>query len=335
MNSHIGIDFVVLWVDPNDKKWQKTRYKYAKELESECIDNRESRYRDWELFKYWFRGVEKFAPWVDKIHLVTYGHVPKWLNTDHPKLNIVKHSDFMPKEALPTFNTNAIELSLHRIPGLSEQFVLFNDDVFILKNVKPTDFFKKGLPVNTMALFAIMPTNNGKNFHEVVARNVAIINKHFDFAKVKKKEIKKYLSLKQREWVIFTYPLLIYNHFVGFRNYHVSNSYLKKTYRELWKKEPKILEQTVSNRFRNNKYDVSDWLINYWQFAKGDFLQRDAHFGISLPINNKRVPKIIAHQRYRELCLNDVDDIENCDEVRREVSKSFEEILSDKSSFEK
>ena len=46
-----------------------------------------NRYRDWNNLRYWFRGVEKFAPWVRKIHFVTWGHIPDWLDTTNPKIN--------------------------------------------------------------------------------------------------------------------------------------------------------------------------------------------------------------------------------------------------------
>ena len=90
------IDFVILWVDGSDKEWLNEKNKYS----NEKIDvvNDAKRYRDYDLLKYWFRGVEQNAPWVNKIHLVTYGHLPKWLDTTHPKLNIVNHKDFIPAE---------------------------------------------------------------------------------------------------------------------------------------------------------------------------------------------------------------------------------------------
>ena len=115
-------------------------------------DTRNVRYRDWDTLKYWFRGVEKYAPWVNKIHFVTYGHLPKFLNTNNPKLNIVNHKDFIPKEYLPTFSANPIELNLHRIKDLSEQFVFFNDDMFVINKVKSTDFFKNGKPRDMASL---------------------------------------------------------------------------------------------------------------------------------------------------------------------------------------
>ena len=91
--------------------------------------------------RWWFRAVEKFAPWVNKIHFVTYGHLPKWLNIDNPKLNIAKHSDFIPQKYLPTFSSFPIEVNLHRIKGLAERFVYFNDDMFLLKTSKKRIIF--------------------------------------------------------------------------------------------------------------------------------------------------------------------------------------------------
>ena len=121
--------------------------------------------------KYWFRGVEKYAPWVNQIHFITCGHLPNWLNTNHKKLHIVKHSDYMPKDSLPTFNSNAIELLIHKIDGLSEQFVLFNDDIFIIDKVKESDFFKNGIPCNTMSLAAIIADKNGKHYQTIANNN--------------------------------------------------------------------------------------------------------------------------------------------------------------------
>lgn len=333
-NNYEKIDFVVLWVDSNDKKWQKSRAKYANETGSlKYMDNADERYRDWELFKYWFRGVEKFAPWVNKVHLVTCGHIPKWLNTKHPKLHVVKHSDFMPKEALPTFNTNAIELCIHNIPGLAEQFVLFNDDVFITGNLKHTDFFKEGIPVNTMSLLAITPSGE-RQYSRTLVNNIEIINDHFNFSEFKKDNLFDCLSIKQGRYLLTTIPLLLYKDFPGFKNYHIANSYLKSTFKTVWHEEPNILKTTILSKFRNYDTNVSDWLINYWQFASGDFIQRSHRFGSSSFINDSNIPKIIEKQKYKILCINDKDDIEDFESVKENVRSAFEKILPDKSGFE-
>ena len=140
----MDIDFVVLWVDGSDPVWQAEKAKYqGKTLDD---SNAPNRFRDWGLMPYWFRAVEKFAPWVRKIHFVTCGHVPAFLNLAHPKLHHVKHEGFLPPEVLPTFSSHAIEMNLHRIPGLAEHFVYFNDDMFLIRSVPETAFFRDGLP---------------------------------------------------------------------------------------------------------------------------------------------------------------------------------------------
>jgi len=90
--------------------------------------------------RYSLRSVHLFAPWVRKIHIVTAGQVPPWL-TPHPKVQLVDHKEILPSEALPTFNSHAIETALHRIPGLAEHWIYFNDDMFLGHLVRPDIFF--------------------------------------------------------------------------------------------------------------------------------------------------------------------------------------------------
>lgn len=79
------IDFVISWVDENDSKWISKKNKYKKA-------NDEARFRDYGTLKYVFRSIEKFAPWVHKVYLITDNQVPKWLNLDSDKVwNIVNY----------------------------------------------------------------------------------------------------------------------------------------------------------------------------------------------------------------------------------------------------
>ena len=80
------IDFVIAWVDGNDEKWllEKSKYSLVKENDQSKI-----RYRDWENLKYLFRGIEKYAPWVNNVFFITYGHLPSWLNVNNDKLKIL------------------------------------------------------------------------------------------------------------------------------------------------------------------------------------------------------------------------------------------------------
>ena len=141
------IDFVIAWVDGNDPEWRREKSDRISGISGfDRVDDREERYRDWDNLHYWFRGVEKFAPWVRKIHLVTWGHIPHWLNIEHPKLNIVRHEEFISEKFCPTFNSHTIEWNLHRIPDLSENFVYFNDDIFLLKSIAAEDGWKMRNP---------------------------------------------------------------------------------------------------------------------------------------------------------------------------------------------
>ena len=105
------IDFVITWVDNSDPEWRERCLRYAKE-EGRSITISSERYRDWDNLRYWFRGVETFAPWVNKVHFITCGHLPKWLNPQAEKLNIVKHSDYMDERYLPTFSSHPIEFCM-------------------------------------------------------------------------------------------------------------------------------------------------------------------------------------------------------------------------------
>ena len=93
--------------------------------------------------KYSLRSLEKYAPWINKVYIVTNGQIPKWLNLDNPRVKIVTHDQIMPKYALPTFNSMAIEANLAHIPDLSEKFLYSNDDTFFGNNATPSFFFSK------------------------------------------------------------------------------------------------------------------------------------------------------------------------------------------------
>lgn len=85
-------------------------------------------------------------PFIDRIHLVVAreSQVPEWVNRD--TVDVVLHSQIMPADKLPTFNSSMIEMFLHRIPGLTERFLYFNDDMYTLRPCSEEDFFPGGRP---------------------------------------------------------------------------------------------------------------------------------------------------------------------------------------------
>jgi UDP-N-acetylglucosamine-lysosomal-enzyme len=100
-----------------------------------------NRFRDNEELRYSLRSIWKFAPWVHHVYIVTNGQVPHWLDLEHPRITVVPHSTILPAEHLPTFSSPAIESGLHKIPGLADHFIYFNDDVMLGSQIWPDDFY--------------------------------------------------------------------------------------------------------------------------------------------------------------------------------------------------
>ncbi|XP_022336372.2 N-acetylglucosamine-1-phosphotransferase subunits alpha/beta-like [Crassostrea virginica] len=101
-----------------------------------------SRFEDNDELRYSLRSVEKYAPWVRHVFIVTNGQIPHWLDLENPRVTIVTHEEIFPnKTHLPTFSSPAIEANIHRIPGLSKKFIYMNDDVMFGKEVWPEDFY--------------------------------------------------------------------------------------------------------------------------------------------------------------------------------------------------
>lgn len=325
------IDFVLMWVDGNDPEWQSEKSKYDVKSSG---DKRNIRFRDWDNLYYWFRSVEKFAPWVNKIHFVTWGHTPEWLNKEHPKLNIVCHTDFLEKENLPVFNSRAIEINLHRIPGLAEQFVYFNDDMFITKPVKETDFFVKGLPKD-VAIPNPCPSTQRLGIGCAISNNMEIINTQFNKRDSIKKNLFKWYNFKYGKHIIASIAMIPWSNFASFLSTHIPHSYLKSTFEEVWEKEKDILKKTSKSRFRN-KENVNQWLMRYWQLASGNFMPRSINDGQNFMLSNSNNTALnaIENQKYKLICLNDTVKIDDFDNVKTEIKHAFNKLLPDKSKYE-
>ncbi|MEX0426470.1 Stealth CR1 domain-containing protein [Nocardioides sp. DS6] len=140
---HFPIDVVYTWVDGGDPAWEASRAERLADLEGTAATRESSgraRFVSRDELRYSMRSVHLFAPWVRRIHLVTASQVPTWL-VDHPKVRLVDHKEILPPEALPTFNSHAIEAALHKIPDLAEHWIYLNDDVFLGRPLSPETFF--------------------------------------------------------------------------------------------------------------------------------------------------------------------------------------------------
>lgn len=326
------IDFILTWVDGSDPAWQKERARYCKEPDSAGAS---AQYRDWGTLRYWFRAVEKFAPWVNRVHFVTSGQIPGWLNMDHPKLHWVRHADYMLPEYLPTFCSHPIELNFHRIDGLEEQFVYFNDDTFITAPVKPEDFFRNGLPCDSAALSALIPSVKGEAITHILFNDLLLINANFNKRACLKGNLRKWLNLRYGKGALKTLYYLPLRKFSGFENPHLPNSYLKSTFEEVWRAEGDALDAVSRNKFRTDQ-DVNQYLMRYWRLVKGEFSPRSPKVGACCEIGTDN-PAIERHLRRGDvklLCANDQSGLPDFEEQKRWLCGIMDSLLPEKSGYE-
>ena len=329
----MDIDFVITWVDMDDPKWQLEFEKHAGKKGNTKNGVSDARFRDYGFLKYWFRGVDKFAPWVRKIHFITCGQKPEWLDENHPKINLVNHEDYIPSQFLPTYNSVVIERYLHKIPDLADHFVYFNDDFFIINHIDTTRFFRNGLPCD-IAAFTYNPSSS--QWYKRIKNNLRIINRQFEKKEVMERDHHKWFDKSYGSRAKWNYILKPYNKFITLRTPHNAQPYLKSTFEEVWAVAEKELTETSVNKFRALS-DYTPELFRTWQICKGNFEPYNTYQDTKmfpLMIKPKQAIKAIYNQSYKLICLNDNIHIRNYNEVMESIKGAFESILPEKSSFE-
>ncbi len=133
------IDAVYTWVDGAAPGHAENLAQHSRSDH----DRNPNRTRDnLELLRFSLRSLERFAPWIRRVVLVTQRpQIPAWLELSEPSLRIVHHDEIIDAEHLPTFNSFAILSNLHRIPGLSRLCLYFSDDYLLAGPVARSDFF--------------------------------------------------------------------------------------------------------------------------------------------------------------------------------------------------
>ncbi|WP_010254887.1 Stealth CR1 domain-containing protein [Treponema primitia] len=327
------IDFVVLWVDGADPEWINSFNKYSEKRNvsfDSTIDISKKRYDDNGLLRYWFRGIEENAPWVHKVFFITSGQKPSWLNTNHKKICWVKHEDYISQEYLPVFNCNPLEVNLHRIKGLSDTFVYFNDDMYLINPIKENFFFRGGLPRDHAILNAIEPRFWGHIF----VNNLIEINKYFKKHKSIVHNLFKWFNIQYGIHMLRTIVLLPWPKFNSFLVSHMPQAYLKSTYNEVWDHCEHILHATSTHRFRTIG-DANQYIFRFWQLAKGTFSPSPFMIGKRFfNITEKNINAIeqaVKNKSVKEICLNELDDSPSCFERLQDI---LEKKFPVKSSFE-
>lgn len=334
-----NIDIVLPWVDGSDPQWLQEKNDWHYRLNPDAESNSDIRYQSWDNLNYWFRAIETYLPWFHKIYFITYGHIPDFLNLDHPRLKIIRHEDFIPREFLPTFQVNTIEMNLHRIPELSENIIYFNDDTFPLQSIAEEYYYKDNMVCDEAIETPIIPLLFGEiaryTWH-MRALNTAVINRHFNKREVQSAHYEKWFYEGYGDLLERNQSLRYWNNFVGFRDPHVPLALKKTTFKKVWEEEPDILRRTCESKFRNDSC-VNQWLVRYWQLCTGEFVPRRT-LGKSYTVtvdNCDEMVEVIREQKQPMICLNEGCTADEFELVKNRIKEAFQMLLPLKSSFEK
>ena len=292
------MDIVITYVNGLDPVWQSDYEKYNNQPVVE------KRFRDWGTLRYLFRGIAENMPFIRKVHLVVSheSQVPEWL--DRNEVNVVLHKDIIPADFLPTFNCNPIEMHLHRIEGLDEEYLYFNDDVFPMKPCKATDFFDKG------RCFL------GMTHHLFVWDMFKSICRNSD------RTARKALGLK---------PSLLF-----LRPQHVCTPMFKSACEEVYGRVPAEIAKTSSARTRNGE-NLNQYLFLDYMYLKGQLINKrlsKKHFSVGI-VSVAKLHKFITKPSHKLVCINDVQlSEERYAELREVQLRAFEERFPQKSKYE-
>lgn len=283
------IDFVFPYVNANDAAWaEEYRRVIGKELSVE-------RYRDPGTLEILIRLIEKNLPWVSVIHLVladsTTAHA---FLSQHRKVRVVRHSKFIPKDHLPTYNSSVIESYLHRIPGLSEFFIYGNDDVFPVKPLRPEDFFD---------------FETGKVKLDITMVPFDIARRPFD--DLRKSAATKLLRVDDVLYVPF--------------QSHLLSPYRRSYYRRAYDEYSDVIE-AAHTRVRDNSRNVNQYFFGYWLYLR-NLTTPPMNLGCSQLAHKAAICLDEIFAQSRLVCLNDSGNIGG-GEYRRVWRKIKMKLLS-------
>lgn len=340
------IDFVIPWVDPNDPKWQKDKNNYSKTYTG---DKSNKLFNDLDTLKFVLRSIEKNCSWYNKIFLITYGHIPNWLNIKHPNLEIVTHKElYFNIDHLPTFNSQSIEMNLANLKGLSEHFIYMNDDFIIMNKINKSRFFINSKPVDFLSHGWV---KRGSLFQKLRGRDVwvnslnnclSLINKKFTTNQLLNTSL--YHSSYRIQDKISNFLLKhIYRNILWLEHWHHPQPYLLSNIKKVHAEFSKEMDISSSNKFRSNN-DLLQYIYRYWNLASNNFIPFKHNDGYVLMIQdlNALEEGLLHIQKNKHLnfvCFNDqLKDLTSEHEfnlIKQELITFLGSKLFRKSSFER
>jgi hypothetical protein len=281
------IDAVYTWVDGSDELW-RDRWRVARGehpvLSFQSAN--ESRYADREELRYSLRSINLYAPWIRRIYLVTDDQLPYWLNPDSAELTVVSHRELFTAGArLPTFNSHAIESQLHRIPGLSEHFIYFNDDMFLGRAIGPSTFFHANGVAKFFPSTTALVATGDPTFDELPVTAAGKNNRH-----VIRQRFGRIIAQKMKH-----------------APYAMRRSVMENIAQEL----DQHVTRTRDSQFRSpHDLSIASSLHHYWSYLQGTSVPGSLSY-LYTDLNDvetsRRLFRLLRRRDFDTFCLNDTD----------------------------
>ena len=227
-----SIDAVITWVDGSDKEYKKRLEKHLT-----TSTNYKKQYLQANEIEYCVKSILKFAPFVRRIFIVTDNQKPSFNGLKDlivsKKVKVVDHKEIFKgyEKYLPTFNIRSIDAVLHRIEDLSEMFVYFNDDVFLINKIREEDWFVE----NKVVLMGKWAKSYSINPIKVLSgkfKKLFGLRPSFNASQSKAAN----LSGFKKEY---------------FKSYHTARPQIKSLIKEFYHKNPESLIDQIKYRFRH------------------------------------------------------------------------------------
>ena len=308
------IDLVYLWVDGDDPKWLAKKNQFlGKIVDMHSEATTKARYVDNGEFRYSLRSVEKNAPWIRRIFIVTDDQTPEWLDLQNEKVRIIDHRQILPAESLPCYNTGVIEHFLWKIPDLAEHFLFANDDTFFNRALSPDFFFtSEGFPViRLQRVFFGKLKNRVKQALHI-------------YTSIYRKKIHHSASLIENK----------FGRYFSFTPHHNVDAYLKSDYMNVsavvFKEE---ISRTLTNHMRSEN-DIQRIIYNYYALSvkRGRLRLVGRNESCRIRMHNPDFGLFIRKYQPALFCLNDSHRATDSD--RERVEPFLKQLFPGKSSFE-
>lgn len=299
------IDVVYTWVDGSDPDWQATHRQFRggatdTSREVKAADT-PGRFASCEEIRYSLRSLAEYAGWVRHVWIVTAGQRPSWL-VDSDWITIIDHKTIFPDESvLPTFNSIAIEACLHRIPGLSDNFLYLNDDVFLGAPVTPEHFFASDGRPKIFISKANSLSDSDPSVHDL-SPDVA--------AKNGRALIEDATSVR-----------------ISYKYLHAPHALNKKLMADLENQFPSVIARTRASRFRSlDGVVLAGWFHHSYALATERAVPSSiSYWYIDLDRKDwaKRLRKVIRRRPAEVFCTNTVYDAPPAEQLERCLADCF------------